>query len=114
MTTVYEIPLSGTPQTFSIALPITGTVVPPETQQYRLTFQYRDAPMGGWVVDFYDSTDTPILCGVPLVTGTDLLAQFAYLNFGAVMMVYSDGVPDAVPTFNNLGSGGHVMWIVEP
>jgi hypothetical protein len=115
MTTIYEIPLSGSPQSFNIALPISNTV-PPVSNLYRLVFQYRDGQtgMGGWVVDIYDGNGNPLLCGAPLVTGTDLLAQFAYLNFGAMMYVYSDGQPDLPPTFDNLGTGSHVLWITEP
>lgn len=105
MTTFYEIPLSGTPQHFSIVL--SGVT-------YQLLFRYRDAPMGGWVVDFFTSAGDRILCGVPLVTGSDLLGQYAYLNFNATLMVISDGDPDAVPTFNNLGSEAHVLWVTEP
>jgi hypothetical protein len=102
--TVSEIPLSGTPQFFTIAL--AGTT-------YQLVFTYRDAPGGGWVMDINDAQGNPIACGIPLVTGTDLLAQFGYLNFGGQLWVKSDGVPDALPTFDNLGTGSHLYWVMS-
>lgn len=104
---LFEIPLSGSPQTFAVML--NGT-------EWRLTFTYRDAPcgMGGWILDIADFTDAAVLCGVPLVTGADLLGQFEYLGLRGFLFVYSDGNPDAVPTFANLGSGSHVIWASEP
>jgi hypothetical protein len=68
-----------------------------------------------WTVDVYDETDRqPILLGVPLVTGCDLLEQFAYLPLGArtiwtVMTVGPGLPPDEVPTFQNLGLDGHLF-----
>jgi hypothetical protein len=115
MTTVYEIPLSPMPQRFAIGLPISNA--PNSSASYVLTFIYRDSPigMGGWVLDIADANGNPILCGVPLVTGADLLAQYGYLNLGGQLGVLSDAAPtDAVPTFTNLGVMSHVYWITEP
>jgi hypothetical protein len=98
----FEIPLSGMPQRFRIAL--LGVT-------YQLNFQYRAAPMGGWVLDIADAAGVPLVCGIPLVTGHDLLEQYHYLNFGGALMVFSDGDPDAVPSFENLGSSSHLVWI---
>jgi hypothetical protein len=105
--TVFEIPLAAQPMTFTIPL---GGVT------YELTMVYRDATEGGWSLDIDDGYGNPILCGVPLVTGADLLAQYAYLGIGGQLWVRSDGEPDAVPTFANLGQvpGGHLYWIPNP
>lgn len=113
MTTYNEIPLSPTPQSFNIPLPASQSV---NTNSYRMVFQYRDSPvgMGGWFMDIFDANNNPLVCGVPLVTGADLLGQYAYLNFGAMVLVYSDGFPENPPTFSNLGVGSHVLWITEP
>lgn len=105
MTTQYEIPLSPSPKRFLISLG--GTT-------YLLQFMYRDAPMGGWVMDINDSLGTPLACGIPLVTQEDLLRQFTYLGFTGEMRVASDGDQDAVPTFENLGIGSHLYWITDP
>jgi hypothetical protein len=105
LTTIYEIPLSGTPQQFSIPLGVS---------QYYMRFIYRDAAMGGWCLDIYDDQFNPLICGMALVTGTDLLAQYAYLNIPGQLWVQSDGDPIAVPTFDNLGTRSHVYWVTEP
>jgi len=107
--TVSEIPLSGTPQFFTIAL--AGAT-------YQLVFTYRDAPStcaggGGWVMDINDYQGNPIAWHSSLVTGADLLAQFGYLNFGGQLWVKSDGVPDDVPTFADLGTGSHLYWVMS-
>jgi hypothetical protein len=94
--------LRGVPQRFRIDLSGVG---------YMLTFQYRDADDGGWVLDIGDPDDVPLVCGIPLVPGEDLLAQYATLGFRGEMWVRSDGTPDAVPTFAGLGTTSHVYWI---
>jgi len=116
VTTFYELPLSGAPQSYTITLPVSGKT---EGITFFLVFQYRDASPaiyggGGWVLDIYDQNGLPMLCGVPLVTGANLLAPFDYLSLGGGLGVYSEGIPDAVPTFDNLGSGSHVIWFTEP
>ncbi len=110
MATLYEIPLSGTPQQFTMLL---GERV------YQFVFLYRDAVPSmaggsGWVMDINDNLGFHIACGIPLVTGANLLAQFDYLNFNASLFVLSDGYPDEVPTFDNLGTDSHVYWMTLP
>jgi hypothetical protein len=100
----YEISLSPIQQTMAITL---------GTTPYTLRFFFVDADEGGWCMDISDQTGAPILCGVPLVTGTDLLAQYAYLAIGGVgtkMFVRSDGTPDDVPTYANLGVTSHLYF----
>ena len=98
----YEIPLSPSPQVFSVTL---------NGIQYELTFTWRDAAMGGWMMDIADRAGTPIACGLPLVTGSDLLAQFAYLDMRGGMTVLTDGDKFATPTFRNLGIRSHLFWM---
>ena len=106
MATYYEIPIqAGTPQTLSITLG--GT-------EYQLSFNYRNCVQGGWTVDISDAFGNEILFGVPLVTGCDLLAQYAYLNFGGGLFVQTTNDPDAVPTFENLGDGAVLYWVTGP
>jgi hypothetical protein len=97
------IPLQpGVPQTFSIAL---GGIT------YRLSFLYRDDPNAGWTVDIADSGGNPIVQGIPLVTGADLLAQYKHLGFGGKLVVQTTHDPDAVPTFESLGQDAQVYWV---
>lgn len=97
----FEIPLSPQPQRFFI--PLNGA-------NYQFTVQWRDADQGGWVLDIADAQGAPILSGVPLVTGADLLAQFAYLGIGGKLTVSTDYAPDAVPAFTNLGLTSHLYF----
>jgi hypothetical protein len=65
-----------------------------------------------WLLDIADTTETPILQGVPLVTGEDLLAQYRYLTNlpPGQLVVSTDGSPDALPTFTNLGVASHLYY----
>lgn len=66
------------------------------------------APANCWMLDLLDVSGNPILQGIPLVTGTDLLSQFRYLGVGFSLLVQSNNDPTAVPTFANLGTQGNV------
>lgn len=97
----FEIPLSPTPQTFGITL--AGV-------DYRLTVRFRNNVLAGWVLDIADVNSVPIVSGIPLITGADLLAQYAYLGIGGSLTVATDFSPDAVPTFSSLGIASHVIF----
>jgi hypothetical protein len=98
MTTAYEIPLSAEPQTFNIS--IAGTT-------YALTVRW-NVPNASWVIDIANSSGSPILSGIPMVTGADLLEQFQYLGFGFQLVCQTDNSPDTVPTFDDLGTTAHL------
>lgn len=97
----YEIPLVSMPQTFSISL---GGVT------YNLTLRWIDAGQF-WVLDIDDQNNLPILNGVPLITGVDLLEPYEYLNFGGQLFVTSDFDTNAPPTSSNLGSQSHLYFV---
>lgn len=104
MSAVFPIPLAvGVPQTFPIQL---GGI------QYQLTLLYRNITEGGWVLDIADASGTPIVQGIPLVTGADLLAQYKHLGFNGSLACQTTSNPDAVPTFENLGSDGLLYWVL--
>jgi hypothetical protein len=107
MTSMNIIPLSGIPEIFNITLAGVG---------YTMQFLWRDCPsLGvGWYMDIGDANGVPILCGVPLVTGANLLEQYAYLGIGGGLMVYSAGDPDTPPTFYTLGDTSQLYWVTEP
>lgn len=102
MTTYLEIPLSPQPQTFTI--PVAGTT-------YGLTVRW-NVPNDSWILDIADVSGNPIVSGIPMVTGSDLLEQFGYLSFGFSLVAQTDNAPDAVPTFDNLGTTGHLYAIL--
>jgi hypothetical protein len=105
MATYSTIPLQAQPQSFTITL--SGVT-------YTLTIQYRNVAMGGWILDIADSNNNPIIQGIPLVTGANLLAQYAYLGFVGTLWVQTQSDPDAVPTFTNLGTDGQVYYVTNP
>ena len=105
MTVARVIPLQvGVPQSFTATL--SGVT-------YRFTLQYRNDPAGGWVLDISDSAGNPLVFGIPLVTGANLLAQYAYLGFTGGLWVQTSSDPDAVPTFSNLGDDGLLYWVTR-
>ena len=102
----YEIPLSPTPQTFTVALP-SGRAV-----QMRLIYQFNDDDC--WLLDIADVDGSLLLAGVPLVSGADLLEQYGYLGLGVRLFVTTDGDLAEPPHWWNLGLvGGAHLW-VEP
>lgn len=80
--------------------------------EYQLTVKWND-PNQSWMVDIADSNGNPIVSGIPLVTGKDLLAPYGYLNFGGQLIAQTTNNVDAVPTFVNLGSTGNLYFIVQ-
>lgn len=102
MSTTYEIPLTPQPQTFNIVL---GAV------QYALTLVWNTAAQA-WLLDIADNTGVPLVNGIPLVTGADLLAQYAYLELGGALYVQTDSNADALPTYSNLGTDSHLYFVV--
>ncbi len=103
MSTVYSIPLTPVPQTFGITL--AGVA-------YNLTFTWNTNSQN-WILDIADQNNNDILTGIPLVTGSDLLEQYAYLNFGGKLIVQTTGDVTAVPTYENLGTDG-LLYFVTP
>jgi len=104
---VYKIPfVVGAPQTLNIVLGVT---------EYRLRLLYRDAIEGGWTLDIIDSvSNTELVCGIPLVTGTDLLRQYRYLGIAGSLVAFTDGDPaEPPPTFDNLGGASNLYFVVQ-
>lgn len=100
--TPFLIPLQPTPQTLTIT--VAGV-------QYQLRLIW-NTQNDAWTLDISDVNGNPILSGIPLVTGADLLEQFGYLDFGGQLIVQTDNDADAVPTLQNLGSTGNLFFVV--
>ena len=65
-------------------------------------------------MDIGDVNGNPLVSGIALVTGADLLGQYAYLGIGGQLIVMTDGDPSAIPTFTNLGIESHLYYVTEP
>ena len=79
---------------------------------YQITVKWNNNCQS-WVIDIADSNGNPILSGIPLVTGVNLLGQFGYLNFGGQLVAQTENDPSAVPTFTNLGTQGNLYFFLE-
>jgi hypothetical protein len=123
--TYYEIPTVASPQTFSIQL--LGVTYNMRLNYHSTNAGFLNAPVGitsdfgtfidtndmsSWVLDINDSDNNPIACGIPLITGIDLLYQYQYLNIGGSLVASTDGSVTAPPTFGNLGTSGHLYFVV--
>lgn len=98
---VREIPLSPKNQSVSVVL---------LNVTYTFTVNWR-SPL--WYLDIADAAGNPILLGVPLVTGVDLLKQYRHLGLGWSLIVKTDGDFYADPTKNNLGTISHLYFVVN-
>jgi hypothetical protein len=103
MSDAFELPLTPIAQSFFIQL--AGTT-------YKMSLRW-NTPASCWVFDLADADEVPILNGVPIITGTDLLGQYAYLGISGGLVALTEGNPDAVPTFQNLGSGGNLYFVPD-
>lgn len=99
--TAFEIPTAPKPQRFSISL--AGIT-------YGLKFRWC-TPANCWIVDIADADGNRLISGIPLVTSADLLEQYRYLGIGGELRVQTDGAIDAVPTYENLGTRGHLYFV---
>lgn len=101
--TAFEIPLVPRPQQLNVVL--SGVT-------YQLTVRPNDAAQC-WVLDMYDDLGGPVALGMALTTGVDLLSQLQYLGIGGQLWVISDVNPLATPTFVNLGTGSHLLFVPD-
>ena len=102
MVSIYRVSLTGTPETFTVTL--AGV-------EYQLTVRWNAADEAGWVLDIAEPDEgDAIVCGVPLVTGADLLAPYGHLGFGGRLVVWSDS-SDAPPDEGTLGNGVDLYFL---
>lgn len=98
---LFEIPVTARPQTFTVAL--SGIL-------YTIR-QWWLKPAQCWMFDIMDIGGAKIACGIPLITGADLLDQLQYIGLKGWLFVISDELPpETVPDFTHLGVTGHVYF----
>lgn len=98
----YEIPLNPSQNQTVSAVLLNVT--------YRLTLQWREGAQC-WFLDIADDAGDPLVQGIALVTGSNLLHQHQYLAIGGGLVVMCDTGTDA-PTFDNLGQSSHLLFVV--
>jgi hypothetical protein len=97
------VPLAGVNERFTITLGAT----------YGFQIIWRDDPcgMGGWFLDIADALGNPLIQGLPMRAGQDLLAQYGYLGFTGQLWMQTAQDPTADPTFDNLGTDCNMYWV---
>lgn len=109
MTTANLVPLVPQAQQLQITI---GSVA------YNFVLQW-NVPNQSWMLDILDQDNTPIISGIPLITGADLLSPFEYLEIGGAidagqLQVQTTSDTFAPPTFLNLGTDGNLYWVTQP
>ena len=99
--TYTELPLQ--PQNQSLSATIGDTI-------FKIKVIWRD---GCWYLDLSDSSDSLIAGSIPLVTGANLLAQYAHLSLGFSLFVICDADGQDYPTEDDLGIGSHLIIVTE-
>lgn len=101
MSTPFLVPLINQPQQFTTVL---------NGVRYTLRVYWNDSAQC-WLMDISDSSNNPILQSIPIVTGVNLLSQYAYLGIGGRLIAQTTNDPTAVPTFANLGTTGNLYYL---
>jgi hypothetical protein len=100
--TPYIVPL--TPQNQLLSISMNGVT-------YTLIVKWNRFS-NSWILYIQDDQQNPILSGLPLVTGCDLLEQFAYLGIGGAFVVQSSNDPYEVPDYASLGTVGNLYFLL--
>lgn len=97
---IQEIPLTPTNQQFAITL---------GEQQLYMRVMWRDE--AGWLLDLMYGAGAELVNSIPLVPGTNLLEQYAYLELNGALVVLVDNNEPELPTKTNLGIGSHLYYV---
>jgi hypothetical protein len=106
----YIVPLSSAPnQSFNITMTIDGA---PLTLQ--LAFRFSEMA-GYWVMTVFDRLANLLLDSIPLLTGANVLGQYAYLNIGSAFVINASGITTMdYPIASNLGVDFLLLWDDTP
>jgi hypothetical protein len=102
---ILEVPLSNIPEKFEMSL---------NGVSYNIVSRWNDAPEAGWLVDFYDADELPLIMNVPLVSGANLLSQYGYVGIEGLIYVVSDASVYATPTLLDLGTSSSLLYETIP
>lgn len=100
---IYKIPLDGVNQIFDIDL--AGTA-------YKMRLYFNSA-MDCWIFDLMDNDGNNITQHQPLISGVNILDQYAYLNIKGIFVVYTEGDANAIPNEDDLGDISNLYFITN-
>lgn len=92
----YEIPLNNGNQKFNIRL---------GSAQYKLQLIYR---VKSWYLDIFDNAEKPLIAGLPLVMGDNLLVQHQHIIKGALYVLNTN--EDESQAFSDLSTAIKLFW----
>lgn len=93
---IYEIPFNNGNQKFNIRL---GSV------QYKLQLIYRTEQ---WYLDIFDTAENPLIVGLPMLVGDNLLVQHQHIIKGALYVLNTN--EDESQAFSDLGTNIKLYW----
>ncbi|MCC8364911.1 hypothetical protein J8V57_01225 [Xenorhabdus sp. PB61.4] len=96
-----EIPLQAENQQFDIQL---GGI------NYRMRLQHRDC--AGWILDIMHPNSEPIVSGLPLVFGVDILEQHRYLGFNGSLVFYCYNTQNETDK-EELGKNNRLYFVIS-
>lgn len=99
------IPVTSAPgQVFGVSVTINATV-----QSFNCTINFNETAQY-WILNIYQGDGTPIILGMPMVTGLNLLRQYQYLGIGSIYVWNVAGVTTDSPNASNLGVDFQLLW----
>jgi hypothetical protein len=99
------IPVNSAPgQVFGVSVTINGLV-----QSFNCTVTFNEVAQY-WVLNIYQTNNVPIILGLPMVTGLNLLRQYQYLGIGSIYVLNVTGVPIDSPNATDLGVDFQLLW----
>jgi hypothetical protein len=78
---------------------------------YNMRLTYNLAQDACWILDVGDADGDILVAGIAVVSGVDLLAQYAYLGFGGGLFVTTDRGAGEVPDFDAWGKTAHLYFV---
>ena len=101
---VYKIPLSNTPQRFELSL---------AGNTYIMVVRWFSG-LSLWVFSLLEAeTEAILINDRPIVTGCDLLEQWAYLKLGGALVCFTSGDEDEPPALENLGTDANLYFVTD-
>lgn len=103
---VSQIKLTGSPnQTMKVTVPGDN-----RNLSLTLTFQYNTIAKY-WIMGVYDTpSGQPIVVGIPLLCGHDLLGQYQYLRIGSAYIVNIGDPTIETPNETNIADNFILVW----
>lgn len=65
-----------------------------------------------WTIDLYDGNYRPLIMGIPLLCGHDLLEQYQYMQIGSLYIVNTGDPSIEQPSLMDIGNF-ELLWVTE-